>query len=317
MQFAWGNSRRFHSLADQYKQRYGTRVQKVSLHAGFTCPNRDGTVGTGGCTFCNNQGFSPSYCHETDSITSQLDKGLRFLRKRYKRARLFMAYFQAYSNTYDEIPVLQKRYQEALAHPDISGISVGTRPDCVDDPKLDYLAELAEEYMVSVEYGVETCDEETLIKINRGHTFEDSVKAIEKTAARGLHTAIHLILGLPGQSRQQMLEQSQIISRLPIHSVKFHQLQIVRETPMAREYASNPENFSFFQPDEYVDFMVEFLENLRADIAIERFAGEVPPAYNLRQSWSGLRSDQIIKRIENKLEQRNSWQGKKSLHRNF
>ncbi len=310
MKFPWGNSRRFHSLADYYKQRYGSRIQKVSIDAGFTCPNRDGTKGKGGCTFCNNRGFNPSYCHEESSITDQIETGLRFLKNRYKRARIFVAYFQAYSNTYDKIEVLKDLYGQALAHPEISGLSIGTRPDCIDDEKLDYLSELNQEYIISVEYGVESCYEDTLLRINRGHTFADSVKAIETTAARKLHTGIHLIMGLPGETREQMLAQSHIISRLPIGSVKFHQLQIVKDTPMADEYLKSPGNFHFFEPEEYVDFIVRFLENLRPDIAIERFAGEVPPDYNLRKSWKGLRSDQMISLIEKELEQRNTWQGK-------
>jgi radical SAM protein (TIGR01212 family) len=310
MKFPWGNTRRFHSLADYYKQRYGSRLQKVSAHAGFTCPNRDGSKGTGGCTFCNNKGFNPSYCHDEDSISIQLEKGLRFLKRRYPRAQHFLAYFQAYSNTYGEIELLKERYDQALKNPEISGLSIGTRPDCVNDETLDYLAELARKYIISVEYGVESCYDDTLLRINRGHTFSDSVDAIKRTAERGLHTGIHLIIGLPGESREQMLEQSQIISQLPIHSVKFHQLQIVKDTQMALEYASNPDVFDFFEPDEYIDIMVKFLEQLRPDIAVERFAGEVPPQYNLRKSWQGLRSDQMLLMIEKELEKRDSWQGK-------
>lgn len=311
MLYPWGNSRPFHSLADYYKQRYGSRIQKVSVHAGFTCPNRDGTVGVGGCTFCNNNGFSPSYCHENSSITEQLEKGLHFLKKRYRKANVFVAYFQAYSNTYAEIELMKRRYEEALSHPEISGISVGTRPDCVDDLKLDYLSEIARNHIVSIEYGVESTHEDTLVAINRGHSFSDSVRAIEKSAARGIHTGIHLIMGLPGETRQQMLMQSQIISQLPINSIKFHQLQIVKDTPMAEEFLQNPQKFQFFEPEEYEDFMIEFIENLRPDIAIERFAGEVPPAFNLRKAWKGLRSDQVIIRIEEKMKERNTWQGKK------
>jgi uncharacterized protein len=313
MIFPWGNTRRFHSLADYYKQRFGSRIQKVSVHAGFTCPNRDGRVGTGGCTFCNNSGFSPSYCHQDDSITSQIDTGLAFLKKRYPRAQLFAAYFQAYSNTYDHLDVLQQRYTEALSHKGISGLSIGTRPDCIDDQKLEMLASLAKKYFISIEYGVESCYEDTLIRINRGHTFMDSVRAIEKTASYGLHTGIHLIIGLPGESRTQILEQSNIVSQLPINSIKFHQLQIVRDTPMAEEYVLYPERFDFFDPPEYIDLMVAFLENLRPDIAIERFAGEVPPQYNIRKSWNGIRSDQVIGMIEKRLMEMDTWQGKKYL----
>ncbi len=310
MEYPWGNTRRFHSLADFYRQRFGSRIQKVSVHAGFTCPNRDGTVGTGGCTFCNNSGFSPSYCHQESTITQQIDTGLNFLKKRYKKAQLFVAYFQAYSNTYEDIEVLHKRYQQALDHPGISGLTIGTRPDCVDEQKLDLLAKLAEKYIINVEYGVESCYEDTLVRINRGHTFVDSMKAIEQTASRGLHTGIHLIMGLPGESRADILEQSRIISKLPIHSVKFHQLQIVKDTPMAEEFIKHPERFHFFEPDEYAEFIVKFIETLRPDIAIERFAGEVPPQYNLRESWSGLRSDQLLLLIEKKLQEKNTWQGK-------
>jgi uncharacterized protein len=309
MIYPWGNSRRFNSLADYYKQRFGTRLQKVSIHAGFTCPNRDGSVGTGGCTFCNNSGFSPSYCHDDLSISNQIEKGLQFLKKRYPRAQKFLAYFQAYSNTYDEIEVLNQRYREALSHPEIAGLSIGTRPDCVDDKKLDFLAELAKDYYVSVEYGVESCYEETLLKINRGHTFQDSVNAIRATAARGLPTGIHLIIGLPGETRIQMLKQSKIISQLPINSIKFHQLQIVKDTPMADDFSANPDAFDFFEPDEYVSFMVQFLECLHPDISIERFAGEVPPQYNIRKSWKGIRSDQVINMIEEQLERKDSRQG--------
>jgi uncharacterized protein len=313
MLYPWGNSRPFHSLADYNKQRYGSRIQKVSVHAGFSCPNRDGTKGIGGCTFCNNNGFSPSYCHEGISIRDQIEKGLDFLKKRYRHAQIFVAYFQAYSNTYDDIHTLRKRYYEALSHPGIAGLSIGTRPDCIDDEKLDFLADLAKDHIINIEYGVESCYEESLLRINRGHTFTDSVKAILKTSERGLHTGIHLIMGLPGEDRKRMLSQSHIISGLPIHSIKFHQLQIVESTPMAEEYKLNPENFDFFEPDEYINFMVQFLENLRPDIAIERFAGEVPPKYNLRKSWKGLRSDQITMLIEERLIQLNTWQGKNYL----
>jgi len=311
MLYPWGNNRRFHSLADQNKQRFGSRIQKVSVDAGFTCPNRDGTKGTGGCTFCNNKGFSPSYCHEDPSITNQINEGLTFLKNRYKKAEIFVAYFQAYSNTYASLHVLKQRYEEALSHPDISGISIGTRPDCMSEEILGYLAGLSKKYIIQVEYGVESCYEETLKRINRGHTFADSVKAIKATASKGIQTGIHLIIGLPGEERKQILDQSKIISTLPIHSVKLHQLQIVKNTSIAEEYLKHPEHFDLFTADEYVLFMADFLEYLNPSIAIERFAGEVPPEYNLRKLWDGLRSDQIIGLIEKELEKRNSWQGKK------
>jgi len=310
MTYLWGNNRRFFSFTDYCKKKYGSRIQKVSVNAGFTCPNRDGSKGTGGCSFCNNQGFSPSYCHDDYDIDEQIEKGLSFIRKRYKKAKLFIAYFQSYSNTYDTLPILRQRYHQALAHPFVSGISVGTRPDCIDEEKLDFLGELSEKYIVNVEYGVESCYEDTLLRINRGHTFKDSVRAIEQTASRGIHTGIHMIIGLPGETKEQILQQSEIISTLPVNSVKFHQLQIVSETAMAKDYYNNPGQFHFFEPAEYANLMAEFIARLRPDISIERLAGEVPPGYNLRTSWKGIRSDEMIRLIEQQLEVKNLWQGK-------
>ncbi|MFP4288226.1 MAG: TIGR01212 family radical SAM protein [Bacteroidales bacterium] len=310
MTYLWGNNRRFFSFTDYCKRKYGSRIQKVSVNAGFTCPNRDGSKGSGGCSFCNNQGFSPSYCHDDHDIREQIEKGLRFIRKRYKKAKLFIAYFQSYSNTYDTLPILIQRYYEALAHPSVSGISVGTRPDCIDDEKLNFLAELSKKYIVNIEYGVESCYEDTLLRINRGHTFQDSVRAIEQTALRGIHTGIHMIIGLPGESKEQILQQSEIISKLPVNSVKFHQLQIVSDTAMAKDFQSNPGQFYFFEPAEYADLMAEFIARLRPDISIERLAGEVPPGYNLRTSWKGIRSDEMIRLIEQQLAIKDLWQGK-------
>jgi len=309
--YPWGNSRPFNSYTDYCKAKYGSRVQKVSINAGFSCPNRDGTVGTGGCTFCNNKGFVPSYCHENQSVTIQLDRGLSFLKERYKRAAIFVAYFQAYSNTYGELAKLKEIFGEALTHIDISGISIGTRPDCVDDEKLDYIAKLADKHIVSVEYGVESIYDETLLLINRGHTFEESRNAILKTASRGLHTTAHFIIGLPGETSGQILEQSKVISQLPINSVKFHQLQIVKDTVMAEQFQENPKQFRFFELNEYVELMVKFLENLRPDISVERFASEVPPQFNLRPSWNKIRNYQVTQMIEREMIAKNTWQGKK------
>ncbi|MFW5892450.1 MAG: TIGR01212 family radical SAM protein [Bacteroidota bacterium] len=310
MTYLWGNNRRFFSYTDYCKKKYGSRIQKVSVNAGFTCPNRDGSKGTGGCSFCNNQGFSPSYCHEDHNIGEQIEKGLKFIRKRYKKAKLFIAYFQSYSNTYDTLPILNQRYLEALNYPGISGISVGTRPDCIDEEKLDFLAELSQKYIVNLEYGVESCYEDTLLRINRGHTFKDSVRAIELTAGKGIHTGIHMIIGLPGESKEQILKQSEIISKLPVNSVKFHQLQIVSHTAMAKDFQKNSGQFYFFEPAEYADLMAEFIARLRPDISIERLAGEVPPGYNLRTSWKGIRSDEMIRLIEQQLAIKDLWQGK-------
>lgn len=310
MTYSWGNNRRFFSFTDYCKKKYGSRIQKVSVNAGFTCPNRDGTKGTGGCTFCNNQGFSPTYCHDDHDIQNQIEKGLKFIRKRYKKAKLFIAYFQSFSNTYDTLPIISQRYLEALSHPHISGIAVGTRPDCIDEEKLSFLAELGQKYIVNLEYGVESCYEDTLLRINRGHTFKDSVRAINQAASKGIHVGIHMIIGLPGETREQILKQSEIISDLPVNTVKFHQLQIVSDTQMAKDYTSDPGQFHFFEPEDYADLMAAFIARLRPDISIERMAGEVPPDYNLRTSWKGIRSDEMIRLIEQQLENKDLWQGK-------
>ncbi|MDX9941389.1 MAG: TIGR01212 family radical SAM protein [Bacteroidales bacterium] len=310
MNHLWGNQRRFNSWADRCRQKYGSRLQRVSIHAGFTCPNRDGTIGYGGCTFCNNEGFSPAYCKSGNSIAWQIDQGVYFLNKRYKNPEKFIAYFQAYTNTHGSLEWLKSLYGEALAHPDIWGLAIGTRPDCVDDEKLDYFAELARERFVSIEYGIESCCKKTLGRVNRGHSFEDSARAIEQTASRGLHTGGHLIFGLPGETREQMLAQAEVLSALPLSTLKFHQLQIVRNTPMALEYEAHPEHFELFSLEEYVAFMVSFLERLRPDISIERLSGEVPMPYQLSPGWGRMRSDQIIRMIEKRMEERDTWQGK-------
>lgn len=285
-------------------------MQKVSLNAGFSCPNRDGTIGYGGCTYCNNEGFNPSYCDSEKPIPEQLDKGIDFLKKRYKKASKFIAYFQAYTNTYGPVELLEKKYNEALAHKDIVGISVGTRPDCVDEEKLDLLKKLSEKYFVFLELGVESCYNDTLERINRGHTFEQSRKAIQLAAERDLHITAHLIFGLPGESRQQMLAQAKIISELPITGIKFHQLQIISGTKVAEQYFSNTEQFDLFEMDEYIEFITAFTERLAPWIFIERFCGETPPRFNMGKRWEKTKYDQVLKRIEEKLEQKNTWQGK-------
>ncbi len=307
--YPWGNERRFNAWADQVKKRFGTRLQKLSINAGFSCPNRDGTVGYGGCTFCNNEGFNPSYCDPQKSVENQIDEGLSFIKNRYPRAKLFVAYFQAYSNTHAPLNRLREIYEQALDHPGISGLVIGTRPDCIDGEKLDYLAGLSEKHFIKVEYGVESCYNATLQRINRGHSFEDSVRAIEETASRGIFNGIHMIFGLPGESREMMLDQVELINKLPVNTIKFHQLQIVKDTPMADEYRKHPERFNLFDLEEYVDFVVSFVERLHPGIAIDRFSGEVPPRLISGPRWGNVRSDVIIGMVERGLEQRNSHQG--------
>lgn len=311
MEFPWGHNRRFNAYAEYFKREFGGRVQKLTIDAGFTCPNRDGSISSGGCTYCLNDAFNPSYCHPSKSISRQLKEGMEFHEKRYRRAKKFLAYFQAFSNTYAPLEKLKKIYQEALAFDDIIGLVVGTRPDCMDEEKLDYFSRLAEKYYVIIEYGIESCYDKTLKRINRGHDFDQSRKAVIETAERGLKTGAHLIFGLPGESEDEMLQEADIISGLPLDNIKFHQLQIIRGTAMADEYLKTPEDFRNFTLEEYIDFIVRFVERLNPGIVIERFAGEVPPHYIAATGWGKIRNDQLLQMIEKKISEKNSWQGMK------
>jgi len=310
LQFPWGHHRRFNSYNEYFKKTFGQRVQKLSIDAGFTCPNRDGTVGSGGCTFCNNDAFNPSYCLPQKSIRQQIEEGKQFHAWRYRRAVDYLAYFQAFSNTFAPLEQLKKIYNEALTVDGIVGLVIGTRPDCVDDEKLDYFQELSKKHYLIIEYGIESCYDETLVNINRGHTFGQSVEAIQKTASRGIKVGAHLIFGLPGESKDQIMAEAGILSKLPINTLKFHQLQIVENTKMAFDYAQQPDNFVFFTLDEYIELIINFLENLNPAIVIERFAGEVPPRFLAGPGWGIIRYDQILQKIEKRMEERNTWQGR-------
>ncbi len=313
---------RYYAYAQYFQQLFGGRVQKLSVDAGFSCPHRGGREGIGGCTFCNNEAFNPSYCRQTPTITSQLDEGIRFHQWRYRKAVKYVAYFQAYSNTFAPIHVLRQRYEEALSHPMISGIIIGTRPDCVDDEVLDYLQELNQHHYVAVEYGIESCYDDTLARVNRGHDFATTQRAIHATAKRGLPCGGHLILGLPGEDRQRMLNEADLINDLPLSSLKLHQLQILKGSAMEREYREALNNhtadslFPAFTLDEYISLVCDFLERLRPDIVMERFAGEVPPRYQAvpERSWrnsdgSWIRNEVIPRMVEAELERRGSRQG--------
>lgn len=308
--FSWGDHRRYNSHSRRIKERYGGRIQKVSVNAGFTCPNRDGKKGWGGCIYCNNESFTPSYCVAEKDIHTQIDQGIDFLQKRYRKIKHFIAYFQAYTNTYAPLDVLQNHYQTALAHPRIDGLAISTRPDCVNDEILDYLKKLSGDYLVFLEYGIESTFDRTLKKINRGHTFSDTVEAIRRTAMRDLHCTGHIIFGLPGEARKDMLDQAEILSGLPLSALKFHQLQIIQDTPLARLYQKSPDIFQLFSLDEYISFIIQFLERLDPGIAIERLSSETPPKHRLNPGWGNLRSDVIQKKIESVMELLDTWQGK-------
>lgn len=310
MTYLWGDGRRFNSYKRFLLQKFGTRVQKLTLDAGFTCPNRDGTVGHGGCTYCLNDAFNPSYCDSVKPVAQQLSEGVEFHRNRYRRADAYLAYFQAFSNTYAPLERLREIYRPALENPLVKGIVVGTRPDCIDGAKLDFFAELQRRMFVSIEYGVESCREETLRRINRGHSFECACEAIRLTAERGVHCAAHFIYGLPGETPDMWFEDLKAINSLPLNGVKFHQLQIIKGTAMQRDYELNPADFYSFTQDEYVRFIVGITERLNPAFVVERFAGEVPPRYLFVNSWGLERYDVVLQKIEKRMAELDTYQGK-------
>ncbi|MFZ4726902.1 MAG: TIGR01212 family radical SAM protein, partial [Paludibacter sp.] len=243
------------------KSEFSERVQKISINAGFTCPNRDGSKGTGGCTYCNNQTFSPEYCKPAKSVSQQVEEGIAFFHHKYS-AQYYLAYFQSYTNTYDSIENLKAIYEEALSYPNVVGIVVGTRPDCISSDLLDYFAILSKKYYVMIEYGIESTNDKTLKFINRGHDYACAEFAIRETAKRGIKTGAHIILGLPTENRETILLHAKKLSKLPIDSLKIHQLQLVRGTKMAEQYAQHPKWFYLLSADEYIDLVVDFLEIL-------------------------------------------------------
>lgn len=307
--YEWGDDRRFNSYARYFRQMFGERVQKVAINAGFTCPNRDGTVGSGGCTFCNNEAFTPSYCQPSKSVTRQIDEGVEFHVNRYRKAGRYLAYFQSFSNTYAPLDDLRRIYGEALAHPLVDGIIVGTRPDCVDAEKLDYFAELARDKYVALEYGIESTCDETLRAINRGHDFATARRAVEMTAERGIHSGAHFILGFPGETEEMLLAQADTINSLPLTTVKFHQLQIFKGTQMAEDYVRDPERYPFWEMAEYIDFFIAILRRLRPSLVVERFASEAPPRYHLGRNWGLVRNEQLLSMFEKRLAELDAWQG--------
>ena len=326
--YGFPDGKRYNSFVGYFKRKYGERLQKIVLDAGFTCPNRDGKVGRGGCTYCDNAAFHPSYSTAGKSLCQQMDEGIEFHKVRYRTTEHYLAYFQSFSNTYASIERLKQLYEEALSHPDVVGIVIGTRPDCVDEEKLDYLSDLAKGNVlqgwsralsaeqnrtapiVIVEYGIESCYDSTLKRINRGHDFETARRAVHMTAVRGLDVGAHFILGLPGETKQMMLDACRLINDLPLRSAKFHQLQIVKGTRMEKEYADNQEDFVRFSLDEYLDFFTDMLERLRPDLFIERFAGEVPPRFVNETPWGLIRNAELLRLLEKRLEERKTWQGR-------
>jgi radical SAM protein (TIGR01212 family) len=312
--FVWGHKRRFNSYPEYFKAHFGNRVQKLTVDAGFTCPNRDGSKGHGGCTFCNNNAFSPGYCVPSKSITQQLQEGIQFHKMRYRRVEKYLAYFQSYSNTYGPLDQLKKMYEEALAFPGIIGFIIGTRPDCVNEELLNYLSHLSEDHYIMIEYGIESCYNSTLQRVNRGHTFEESMMALEMTARKGISQGAHFIIGLPGETEKDIIEEVDIISGMPVNIVKFHHLQIFKNTQMAKEYEIDPSGFRLFSIDEYLDLLVRIIERLNPRIVVDRIASETNPEYLVTKGW-GPRYDEVLRRFEKRLELNDTYQGKHYVKR--
>ena len=303
------NEIRYNDLSAYLSAHFPYKVQKISLNAGFTCPNRDGTVGYGGCTYCNNQTFNPAYCKTEKTVTEQLEEGKQFFARKYPEMK-FLAYFQAYTNTYAELEELKRKYEEALQVKDVVGIVIGTRPDCMPDTLLDYLEDLNQRTFLVVEYGVESTDNDTLKRINRGHTFEVAEEAIRKTAERGIRVGAHIILGLPGESNEQLIEQAGVLSRLPLTTLKLHQLQLIKGTRMAHEFEMQSEDFHLYSADEYIDLVIDYVEHLRPDLVLERFVSQSPKELLIAPDW-GLKNHEFTDKVKKRMRERDAWQGKK------
>ncbi len=306
------SGRRFNSYAAYFRRHFGERIQKVAINAGLGCPNRDGTKGVGGCSFCNNAAFTPSYCSRVGDVRRQVEEGIAFHKTRYKAASQYIAYFQSYSNTYAPLPALRELYESALGVEGVVGLIIGTRPDCVDEEKLDYFASLAQRHYISIEYGVESTHDTTLQRINRCDTYERAEWAIGESHRRGLRTGAHFILGLPDESREMMLTTIDRINRLPLTTVKFHQLQIFAETAMAEEWEQHPERFTFWSAEEYIALFIEILERLRPDLVVERFASEAPPRYHhpSAPNWGLIRNETLLNMLDRELTRRATYQGR-------
>ena len=301
--------KRYNDFSSFIRRKFNTRVQKVSIDAGFTCPNKDGTKGVGGCTYCNNNTFNPDYCKPIKPIKQQIDEGIVFFSKKYKTQK-YLAYFQAFTNTYAPLADLKKMYEEALSHPDVIGLVIATRPDCIKNEVLDYLEELAAAgNFIKLEFGLESTKNETLEAINRCQTHEEAIDAFKRADGRGLHLGGHLILGLPGETKEDMMNHAKMVSQLPINTLKIHHLQIVKHTMMAVQFKKTPEMFTFMELEEYIDFVVDFVEKLKPEIIIERFFSESPASMLIHPKY-GLKNFEVKHLVEKRLEEREAMQGR-------
>lgn len=298
----------YNEFGEWLRREFPYKVQKISLNAGFTCPNRDGTKGRGGCTYCNNQTFNPDYCCSEKSISQQLKEGKLFFANKYPDMR-YLAYFQAYTNTYGELEKLCQMYEEALSVDGVVGLVIGTRPDCMPNALLEYLTELNKQTFLLVEYGVESTNDSVLAHINRGHSFAESEKAIRNTAAQGIKVGAHVILGLPGESHDSLLQQANQLSELPLTTLKLHQLQLIRGTKMAAEYEKEPEKFHLYNVDEYIDLVIDYIERLRPTLVLERFISQSPKSLLIAPDW-GLKNHEFTAKVRKRMIERNSYQGR-------
>ena len=308
MQFDRKHHKRYNDYGNYIRKIFNGKVWKVSVNAGFTCPNRDGYLGTGGCTFCNNEAFVPAYCETNLSITEQLQKGIASFEKRHPDAK-YIAYFQSYTNSYGKLAHLISLYEEALCHPKIEGIIIGTRPDCLPDDLLDYLEILSKKTYIVVELGVESTNDRTLTNINRKHNFETSRKSILELEKRKIKKGVHLILGLPNETREEMINHAKILSKLPIDFLKVHQLQYVKGSKIGDDYLQNPTQFKVFELDEYIDLIIDFIEHTSPSIIFERFASQSPYNLLIAPGWK-LKNFEFVHKLEQRMEERDSWQGK-------
>lgn len=295
----------YNDFSSWIRSKFDFRVQKISIDAGMTCPNRDGKISRGGCIYCDNRTFNPSYCHKHDSITEQLNAGKTFFERKYPEMK-YLAYFQAFTNTYAPLDKLKSFYEEALAVDDVVGLVIGTRPDCVSEELLDYLAELSKRTFVLVEYGIESANDDTLKRINRGHDFACCRKAVEETHKRGILVGGHIILGLPGEDAAESIRQAEIISSLPLDILKIHQMQIIRNTRLAEIYEKTP--FHVYSVEEYIQLIARYIQHLRPSLVLERFVSQSPASMLIAPKW-GLKNYEFTNLMHNYLKENDIKQG--------
>ncbi len=298
--------RRYNSFGPYLKRLFGERVYKVNVDAGFTCPNRDGTVGYGGCIYCNNDSFRPSSCRAVTPLKDQIQGGIKYLQKRYK-AKKFIVYFQPYTNTYAPVEKLEELYKEALSEPSVVGLAIGTRPDCIDEEKIRLLESLAKDYFILVEYGLQSIYDRTLEYINRGHDYQTFLNALEMTEGRSIHIGAHIIVGFPTETEEDMLKMADVISTLPVGFLKIHQLQIIKDTLLEQYYKETP--FHTFSYQEYLDFLVRFIEKLSPSIVLQRLFATAPDDILIAPRWDRSRHE-ITRDIEKRFEALNTFQGR-------